>query len=408
LLFQYDDLAEQYESMSLNDIEGISNPDDLERDIMKRWQIWSENTRSDYSGVTDFQDLQQQAYLGKLLQGEVFSVQRYNSKDGFTVQLIEAHRSQFSGSVGGFADVELEQGIKYSDRGQEIQFTFDDVFHIDAKTADGRKQIIHYFRQIRPGQMRGLPILTPMIRDFKNLKQYEDYEVKAAIISASFTAFIKSDKVDPLGTGPLTERATEEDLNYDQEIDYALKPGAIFNLDPGEDIVAMNPLRPNSSFQIFYDTLVRNLAAASGVPFNILIKKFDTSYTAARAAVLEFWKTVMVERGHFSRRYVQEIFEQWLWFQVFRGSIDIPRYIEDQDFRDMVNSSTAWIGNPMPRIDETKAATAAKMRIDTGLSTREIETKVNDNGDFSQNAEKLKKEEAALGLGELVKTNGTQ
>ena len=57
-----------------------------------------------------------------LLQGEVFSVQRYNKKNGFTVQLIEAHRSQFSGSVGGFADVELEQGILYGRGGQEIRF----------------------------------------------------------------------------------------------------------------------------------------------------------------------------------------------------------------------------------------------------------------------------------------------
>ena len=176
-------------AISLNDIDGLKEqPDKLEKKIIENWQIWSQNTRSDYSGITDFQDLQQQAFLSKLLQGEVFSIQRIDSINGFTVQLIEAHRTAFIGSITGYANTEESQGISYNSRGQEIQFTFDDDLKIDVKTADGRKQIIHYFRQERPGQMRGIPYLTPTIKDFKDLNQYTEYEIKAAIISASFTA----------------------------------------------------------------------------------------------------------------------------------------------------------------------------------------------------------------------------
>lgn len=384
-------------SLSLNDLEGVVNPDELEKKIMERWEIWSRTKRSDYSQITNFQDLQQQAFLSKLLQGEVFSIQRFEDSM-FTVQLIEAHRTAFIGSVGGFADTEKEQGIKYDLKGRELQFIFDDVYKIDAKTADGRKQVIHYFRQERPGQMRGIPYLTPTMDDFKNLKQYKEYEIKAMIISASFTAFVKSDKNDPLGTGPLAEEALNQDPRYDSEKDYAIKPGAIFALDPGEDIVAMNPARPATSFSVFYDTVVRDLAAAMGVPFNVLVKKFDTAYTAARAAVLEFWKVVMVERNHFALGFNQEIFEQWLWFEVLLNKISIPNYIADDDLRDRVNNSTMWIGNAMPQMDEGKAVMAANKRVAGGLSTREIETKNRDNGDFFQNAEKLKREEEALGI----------
>jgi len=384
-------------SLSLNGIDDLKeNADELEKEILESWHIWSRNRRSDYSEITDFQDLQQQAYLGRLIQGEIFSIQRYEEE--FTVQLVEAHRTAFIGSVGGFADIEKEQGIKYTVKGQERQFTFDDVLHIDAKTADGRQQVIHYFKQERPGQMRGIPRLTPAFKDLKDLDQYTEYEIKAAIIAASLTAFVKSEKADPLGTGPLAEEATEQDPNYEPDKDYALKPGAIFALDPGEDIVAINPARPSTSFKIFYDTVVRNLGASMGVPFNILIKQFDTSYTAARAAVLEFWKTVMVDRNHFSRRFCQPNFEQWLRFQVIKGRIKIQGYLDNQELRDRVNNSSTWIGNAMPQMDEGRAVKAANERIAGGLSTREIETSLRDNGDFFSNADKLGKEEIALGI----------
>jgi len=396
-------------SLNLNGIDEIQKPDELEKQIKTRWEIWSKNTRSDYSGITDFLDLQRQAYLSQLLQGEVFSIQR-NFNNAFTVQLIEGHRVTFSGTVDGLLSPEGDQGIKYNRQGAEIEITFDDQFRIPVKTADGRKQIIHLFKQLRPGQMRGVPHLTATIRDFTDLQQYSDTEMKSAIVASSFTAFIKSPNRDALGEGPFRPEGEETDSEYDSTVDYAMKPGAIYSLDPGEDVTTVNPTRPNSGFQAFYDTKIRDLAASTGIPFNILVKKFDTSYTAARAATLEFWKTIMEERNLFARRFCQEIFNQWLFLEVVRGDIIIPGYLESVNLQDEINNSVVWIGSAQPQIDETKAANAARIRIETGLSNHELETKQMGKGNFSDNAAKLKSAHDELSFQreqEIVSTNGT-
>lgn len=393
-------------ALTLNNIKNLKeDPDELEKEIIQNWQIWSKTKRSDYSGVTDFLDLQSQAYLSRLLMGEVFSIQRFNKKSGFTVQLIEGHRVGLSVNVGGFqiSSDEENQGIEYSESGRPIKYLFDKQFPIDAHAADAREQVIHYFRQIRPGQMRGLPLLAGSIKDFKDLGQYLEYELKASIVAASFTAVIKSERRDPLGNSPLAKKGKEENADYDDDTDWAMKPGLIVALNPGESIDQLNPTRPNASFEKFYNTIVTNVASANGVPFNILIKKFDTSYTAARAAILEYWKTVTQERNFFGRRFCQEIFSQWLRFEIINKNIIIDGYLTDFKLSDRILNTVRWVGSAMAQIDEVKAVNAAKIRIDLGISDRDSETKKFGTGDFLDIAAKLKTENELLSFQREIK-----
>lgn len=385
--------------ISLDNVDGIENPNEKENEITKKFNRWASTRKSDYHHQTSWYDQQRQAYLSRLLVGGIFSLQRIEDRE-FSIQLVEYFRARGQFDLWGFLKPSsaTADGVVYDNRGREVRYNFDAGTHpVNVRAADGRRQALHYYKQNRPGQLRGYPVLTPVIHDLKDLDQYKDYEIKAAVVAASFTVFVKSARQDPIGSGKGVLAAkygtNSEPDDFDDEIDYALAPGAIHQLLPGEEIDVADAKRPNQNFKAFYDTVVRDLSSAVGVPMEILLKHFNTSFTAARAANLEFWKTVTMEREHFASLYCQEIFEQWLDQEVRTGRIELQGY---QENREDILSSVSWVGPAQGQINEAVAATAAEKRIQAGLSTRERETIEMGTGDFYQNAEKLNQESQAL------------
>ena len=60
-------------------------------------------------------------------------------------------------------------------------------------------------------------------------------------------------------------------------------------------------------------------------------------------------------------------------------------------------SCADWRTAASPSIDELKAANAAKIRMETGVSTRELEA-IKNGEDFYNNVENLKREAQEMGL----------
>jgi capsid protein len=58
---------------------------------------------------------------------------------------------------------------------------------VPARDRDGRPPVLHLFDRLRPEQTRGVPYLAPVIEHLKQLGDYSDAEVTAAVVSAMFT-----------------------------------------------------------------------------------------------------------------------------------------------------------------------------------------------------------------------------
>ena len=52
----------------------------------------------------------------------------------------------------------------------------------------------------------------------------------------------------------------------------------------------VSPSRPNTAFDAFVISLVRQIGSALGVPAEVLLLNFDSSYSASCGALLEAWK----------------------------------------------------------------------------------------------------------------------
>jgi lambda family phage portal protein len=249
----------------------------------------------------------------------------------------------------------------------------------------GRRNFIHLFEHRRPGQVRGVPILAPVIEPLKQLSRYTEAELQAAVVSGAFAIFLKmdpnafSDLFDDSGRKNYIDSASSWNGKYPPSgLD---GPGKAVNLLPGESIEDSNPGRPNSEFDPFVQAILRQIGVELGLPFEVLIKHFTSSYSAARAALLDAWRVFRVRRELLSAYFCQPIYEDWLSREIASGNIIARGFFEDPLMR-YYWCNADWIGDGPGSIDPTKEADAAQKRIDMGISTIAAESILHDGGDW--------------------------
>jgi lambda family phage portal protein len=250
--------------------------------------------------------------------------------------------------------------------------------------------IIHLMESERAEQRRGVPFLAPVIECLKQITRYTEAELMAAVVSGMFTIFIKSPDPDTGNTmGSMVP--PDQQLDQTEPNTYEMGNGAINILQPGEDVQAANPTRPNANFDGFVNSLAAQVGAALEIPKELLLKMFTASYSASRAALLEAWKMFRMRRTWLANDFCQPIFERWLAEAIARGRISAPGFWSDPLVR-KAWCRAEWNGPAPGQIDPLKEVQAAQARVNGGFSTRERETMELTGGDFDRNIPQLRRE----------------
>ena len=254
----------------------------------------------------------------------------------------------------------------------------------------GRRNVLHIMNRERIGQRRGVPLLAPVIEALKQLGRYTDAELTAAVVSGFFTIFIEKDNVaSDAAIGEIIPE--EEQVDSDDEGSLELSPGGILDLPQGEHAKEMNPGRPNPIFENFVSAICRQIGAALEIPYEVLMKTFNSSYSASRASLLEFWKAVKMYRAWLVTDFCQPIFEEWLAEAVAKGRIAAPGFFSDPLIR-KAYSGAEWNGPAQGLLNPVQEVSAAAARVENGFSTREREAAEMNGTDFWQNARQRKQE----------------
>lgn len=258
----------------------------------------------------------------------------------------------------------------------------------------GQRNILHCFAPERFGQTRGVPYLAPVIEPLKQLDRYTEAELMAAVVAGMFTVFIETERsgMDGLADAMAPMRPTDETGGKKGDQDYKLGNGAMVELVPGEKITTANPGRPNAAFDPFVQAVLRQIGVALELPFEILIKHFTASYSAARAALLEAWRFFLGRRTWLAGAFCQPVYEAWLYEQVVTGAIAAPGFLADPLVR-QAYSGAEWIGPARGMIDETKEVEAAEKRIGLTLTTHAEECAALTGGDWDRKFKRRAKEE---------------
>jgi lambda family phage portal protein len=189
----------------------------------------------------------------------------------------------------------------------------------------------------------------------------------AAVVESLFTAFIKTEaRTDEM---PFNEVDQGEHPIQTDENEYEMGPGNAIVMKPGEDVTFADPKRPAGGFPAFVEAVAVQIGASLEIPKEMLLKQFNSSYSASRAALLEFWKLVKMRREWFISDWCRPIYEVWMYEAVARGRIKAPGFFNDPIIR-MAWLGADFIGPAQGMLDPTKEITAEEMMCENGFSTR--------------------------------------
>lgn len=362
----------------------------------REWRLFWESKDCDITRTCNGHALTRMVYQQAKENGDVFILLPRKKILSFPysrrLQVVEADRVCNADDVGD-TDT-LAGGIEKDKYGAPVKYhileqhpgaiatgitrTWDKIDAFGSKT--GLRNVIHLYNPTRPGQSRGVPDLAAVIEPLKQLGRYTDAEVMAAVISGMFTVFIKTETGDGFDYTNLAAETGQKSSDKDMK----LGNGLIMELAAGEDVHDSNPGRPNQAFDPFVQAILRQIGAALEIPFEILIKHFTASYSAARAALLEMWKYVMSERRWLSDNFLKLVYEIWMYEAVISGRIAAPGFLADPGIR-AAYLGCEFVGPAKGQIDELKEVKAAKERLAEGLSTLADETAELTGKDWEKN-----------------------
>lgn len=369
--------------------------DEWERRTEREFSLWADTQACDAGRTNTFGQLQALAMLSTLMSGDCFAIlpliRRRGSIYDLRVQLLEADRvcdplfvSPTQNICGGIEMGAYGEPVAYYvaqvHPGSTQMVAMQSWKRVTAfGPKSGRRNILHLLAQERPEQRRGVPVLAPVIESLKQLGRYSDAELMAAVVSGMLTVFIKSDTPDsPLGQGvPTTDLVDSANASLE------LGNGSVVGLAPGESIDTVSPGRPNTAFDGFVRAVCVPIGAALELPYELLLKHFTSSYTAARAAFVEFWKAIRTRRSWLVSGFCQPIYEEWLAEAVAMGRISAPGFFEDLAVR-AAWSGSEWNGPAQGQINEKVEAGAANDRVQFGFSTATRETAELTGGNWAQ------------------------
>ena len=374
-------------------------------DVKRRFNAWANSTDCDCARQLDFYGLQELGFRSYLESGDAFVLTPRLARNGaaarLTLQLIEADRVCNPNRAADSPDI--IDGVEINPATGEMLAchvarqhpggnltkgnTWDRVAIRGNST--GRRNVLHIFKPLRPGQLRGVPWIAPIIEPLKQLGRWSDAELNAAVVSGLMSTFVTMDPdaFDTLYDEDAKEGIVQAASRWSGE----MESGKAVNLLPGESIVSPTPGRPNPAFDPFWSAMVRQIGMALEMPYEVLTMHFQSSYSAARAALLMAWKSFKAKRDMLAKNLCQPVLELWLADEVAEGRISAPGFFADDVIR-AAWCAAIWTGDGPGSIDPAKEVDAAQKRVDLGISTKQAESILHDGVDWEQKHEQRVKE----------------
>lgn len=363
-------------------------------DTKRRFEAWARSTDCDLARQLDFYGLQDLAFRSFLESGDCFVLTPRIARAGraarLALQLIEADR--VCNPDGKPSTGTLIDGIEVNESTGEVAACHVARRHpADCLTGNewdrvpvrgektGRRNLLQIMKPLRPGQLRGVPWIAPILEVLKQLGRWSDAELNAAVVSGLMATFVT---MDPDAFSDLyDEDAQEAIIDNASKWSGEMESGKAVNLLPGEEVASPAPGRPNPAFDPFWTAMVRQIGMALEIPFEVLVMHFQSSYSAARGALLIAWKTFMARRDLLVKTMCQPVVELWLADEVAEGRISAPGFFTSE-VRRAAWCGAVWTGDGPGSIDPLKEVNAAKGRVELGISTKQAESIAFDGVDW--------------------------
>jgi lambda family phage portal protein len=383
--------------------------------LSDEFDLFGNTVECDWNRRSTFYQLQDLVFVNQCISGDVLVTlpmkQRLGSIYDTKIRIIEADR------VANFWELNTQQnqtssgapktfgGVELSSDGEVVAYWVcqahplslyaGNVIGSSADPTDyvripafgeetGRPVALLIGEMERPEQRRAVPLMAKCLTELKNLQRYIESTTVQNVIKSYFTSFVTSQM-------PSTEMFTgivDEDLVNDvwnrNPYEVKLGPGIVNWMRPGDSITFPVNAGPEAEFGPYVVALTKFVGSCLGIPYEVLLKQFNASYSASRASLLQFWGRVLVLRQLLVDQFCQPVYVCFLMEAVSKGIINAPGFFTDpRQFRAWTKCS--WSGKSPGSIDPLKEIMAADRRIKAGVSTLERESLEINGSDWRAN-----------------------
>lgn len=387
-----------------------------------RFKLYANSTDSSYSEMVNLNDLAHEVKKNALIGGDCLVINRLvgvnvqsQIVDGVHVQtpifgndFFKAAKAKGNTILNGIEQTKTGKHVAYY-----VRTSFDKFDRIEAFSSGGQKMAyMVYGLSYRIDGNRGIPIISAVLESLKKIDRYKEATVGSAEERQKIIMSIEHD-VTSTGENPFNKVIAQSagianninkkgEVNDDQIIGQiaATYDKQVINMPKGAKLAALNS-KNELTFKDFYTTNINLICATIGIPPDIALSKYDSNFSASRAAIKDWEHTIMVNRKKFSRQFYQPFYEFWLDVQIRTGRIPSTGYLQAVISGDSILLSAyrnaRWVGANVPHIDPEKEVRAERAKLgEQGamipLTTAEAATEALGAGDFEQNQNRFKEE----------------
>ena len=360
--------------------QSLSGDERFKAEVQALWRDWVEE--ADAAGQTDFYGLQSLACRAMLEGGEcLIRLRSRRLEDGLSVplqlQLLEPEHLPISLNADLPSGNVVRSGIEFDNMGRRVAYHLYRSHPEDGRLAPmsgqggidtvriDAKEIIHLFRVLRPGQVRGEPWLSRALVKLNEHDQYDDAELVRKKTAAMFAGFVTRQNPE--------DNLMGEGTADSQGISLAgLEPGTLQILEPGEDIKFSDPADVGGSYSEFLRTQFRAVAAAIGITYEQLTGDLSgVNYSSIRAGMLEFRRRCeMVQHGVLVHQMCRPVWAAWMKQAVLASALTAPGFVRGGPDRRRQYLAVKWIPQGWQWVDPEKEFKAMLLAIRAGLISR--------------------------------------
>lgn len=339
-------------------VDSKGQPDLKVRQIIEsRFRAWMDE--ADVTGKLHYYELKQLAMRQEMESGEYlfrFVTPHGRGRHPLALQMHESENFAETQSIATPDGVEMFQGVEFDSlTGEVLAYHLQqNPYQLLGTQSAGWKtwrepagNVLHGFRVLRPGQLRGVTPFAPAILCAKDMADYTEAELDAAKLAAKWLAFVTSEDPAAMQGFPGTpggkalaglQREDIEDLT-NAMIEY-LRPNEKVNFAP-------SPNRPGDSFERFSRHTLRFVAIVAPLPYEILSGDYtDINYTTSKASRNDFAQLLATHKFRLEQHLDRRVFHRFLNHEALTQDY-LPGYFENPGrYR-----RAMWIPAGMPSVD---------------------------------------------------------
>ena len=351
---------------------------DLRQAIMELWLDWTDQCDAD--GIADFYGMQTIVARALFEAGECFIRFRPRKvEDGMLVplqiQLLESEMCPYEKNEKAANGNYIMNGIELDLRGKRVAYFFHQIHPGDVPLEPESllepvrvpaSEVLHIFKCTRPGQMRGVPLVTPALVRMFLLDQYDDAELERKRIAAMFAGFITS--AVPEDILPIDG----EDMSAPQEgvALSGLEPGTMQTLLPGEDIKFSEPADVGGTYEAYQYRQQLAMFAALGIPYSVATSDLRrANYSSLRGSIVEYRRKLeQFQHNVFVFQMCVPIWKRWMDTAILAQALPIgeTEYMAAKP----ALQRAKWIPQRNDWVDPLKDRQAEKLAVDAGFKSR--------------------------------------